>query len=271
MTKQDSLQMVDPKTIYLGENVRTDFTTVAELIASIEIHGLLQPPTVVAEVSHGPTGVLYAWRCVYGHRRTFAAIEAGLQRIPVLVRTLDAADRIASQLVENLHRANLSLADTANAVRDLYDEHGSVSLVAEMIGKGKPWVSKMLALTADAGGTVARALMATDDLTDLELAYTLTQIERRAGVDEAKVIGQGIISGQHDRASVRKHLADLETSAHDDATVTPRTDAPLGGATLYLTRLELQWLRLAVDQGTANIEQMPMKLHVSHMLREAGY
>ena len=247
-----------------------------QLVASIAIHGLLQPPTVIAEptpvdLSNGTGGSMmhiYEWRCIYGHRRTLAAMEAGLQRIPVFVRTMDVEDRIASQLVENLHRANLSLADTANAVRDLYDDHGSVSLVAEMIGKGKPWVSKMLALTADAGGTVARALMAHDELGDLDLAYTLTQIERRAGVDEARVIAAGIVSGQHDRTSVRKHLADLETTADTTAT-TPAPPPRL--SVLRLNDHEMQWLRLAIDQGTANPAQTPYKLHVSFMLRELGY
>lgn len=242
MTNAQSVLNLDPRRLFIGENVRRDPGDLSELVASLGIFGLLQPVTVepFEHVPHNDTAgtaFKFTHRVVYGQRRTLAAIQAGLTSIPCIVRQTEAEERTAAQLVENLHREGLSLADTAEAVRDLYDEHGSVSLVAEMIGKGAPWVSKMLALTSEGNGKVARALMADDALSDLDMAYTLTRIEKIAGVDEAKAIAAGIRDGSQNRSTLRKTLADLEGEPTDGSKVT--TPAPPKPTKIALTPEEV--------------------------------
>lgn len=274
MSNAQSVLALDPRRLFIGENVRRDPGDLSELVASLGIFGLLQPVTVEpmtreqmedaadairTETPHGPD-LPFNWthRVVYGQRRTLAAIQAGLTSIPCIVRQIDAEERTAAQLVENLHREGLSLGDTAEAVRDLYDEHGSVNLVAEMLGKGAPWVSKMLALTSDGTGKVARALMAEDALSDLDMAYTLTRIEKIAGVDEAKAIAAGVRDGSQNRATLRKTLADLEGEGEGNA----KAAAPAAPA-------KPQKIALTANEVSLIIEALKaMKTHGADRLAE---
>lgn len=223
MSTTDHLVQLDPLALYTRDNVRQDPGDLTELANSISVFGLLEPPTVEvwSPPADHPTRSMqdgtpdrYTHRVVYGHRRVLASIRAGLPTIPCFVRQLDhdpeTKERTAAQLVENIHRENLGLGETAEGVRDLYDAHGSVAFVAEMLGKGAPWVSKMLALTSDGKGRVARELIADDVLTDLDMAYTLTKIEERAGFGEAKALAAGVREGTQNRATLRKVLSDLE-------------------------------------------------------------
>jgi ParB-like chromosome segregation protein Spo0J len=181
----------------------------------------------------------------------------------------DTGERRAAQLVENIHREALSLGDTADAVRDLYDEHGSVRLVADMLGKGAPWVSKMLALTNEATSRVVQAMLARDELADLDMAYSLARIERLAGTNEAKVIAEGIRTGQHNRASLRKHMQDLETEtpapdadpADHDAAPAPNTK------TLTMTTAQRVYLRALVLRAIERLVPGTPSDHIAYSVR----
>lgn len=281
MSNAQSVLALDPRRLYIGENVRRDPGDLSELVASLGIFGLLQPVTVepfehkaierVIDYTQGKEGsslngayvdreVTYTHRVVYGQRRTLAAIQAGLTSIPCIVRQIDAEERTAAQLVENLHREGLSLGDTAEAVRDLYDEHGSVSLVAEMLGKGAPWVSKMLALTSEGTGKVARALMAEDALSDLDMAYTLTRIEKIAGVDEAKAIAAGVRDRTQNRATLRQTLADLEGEGEGGAKVEAKVAPKPAKVTLTANEVSL------IVDALLRMKDVPAATHLATRL-----
>jgi ParB family chromosome partitioning protein len=66
----------------------------AELAASIAIHGILQPILV--------TETLDGYRLVAGERRLRAAQIVGLERIPAVIRQADERDQLELALVENL-------------------------------------------------------------------------------------------------------------------------------------------------------------------------
>ena len=83
-----------------------------ELVDSIRVHGILQPPVVYAD---GADLVLIA-----GHRRTAAAIAAGLARIEVVVGPrMDDQLRIAAQVSENTNRAGLRAVEISDAVEQM--------------------------------------------------------------------------------------------------------------------------------------------------------
>lgn len=110
----------------------------AELAASIRTHGLLQP-VVVRQGAEG-------FELVAGERRYRAAELAGLSHLPALVR--DVSDPTEIALIENLQREDLSPLEEAEALALLIERHGySHRQVAEMLGKSRPYVSNMLALT----------------------------------------------------------------------------------------------------------------------------
>jgi ParB family chromosome partitioning protein len=115
-----------------------DEAKLAELAASVGVHGLLQP-IVVRRAAR-------AFELVAGERRLRAARMAGLDRVPALVR--DVADPLEMALIENLQREDLSPLEEAEALSALIERHGySHREVADLLGKSRPYVSNTLALT----------------------------------------------------------------------------------------------------------------------------
>jgi ParB family chromosome partitioning protein len=110
-----------------------------ELAASIAAHGVLQPLLV----SRSPSG----WILIAGERRLRAAQLAGLERVPVVVRSTDEREQLALALVENLQRADLNALEEATAFRQLMDEFGlTQEEVASRVGKSRPAVANTLRL-----------------------------------------------------------------------------------------------------------------------------
>lgn len=95
-----------------------------ELAASIKQHGVLQPIVVTP----GKGGYVI----VAGERRWRAAVQAGLDRVPALVRTLTDQHRLEISLIENLQRRDLNILETATAYLKLRDQF---NLTLEQIGQ----------------------------------------------------------------------------------------------------------------------------------------
>ena len=115
---------------------RVDEGALAELAASIERHGLLQPIVVKEE---GDGYVLVA-----GQRRLLAHARLGRERIPALIVTGEP-DELA--LIENLQRQDLSPLDEAEALAALKARHGySQDELARIMAKAKSTISELLSL-----------------------------------------------------------------------------------------------------------------------------
>jgi ParB family transcriptional regulator, chromosome partitioning protein len=122
----------------------------ADLAASIAAHGVLQP-VLVSRASAG-------WVLIAGERRLRAAQLAGLDRVPVVVRSTDEREQLALALVENLQRADLNALEEAAAFRQLMDEFGlTQEEVASRVGKSRPAVANTLRLL-DVDAAVQAAL-----------------------------------------------------------------------------------------------------------------
>ncbi|WP_353809133.1 ParB/RepB/Spo0J family partition protein [Agromyces sp. SYSU T00194] len=113
--RKPTLKHLDPNLLTTEHNVRTDLDLGKDFLKSIREHGVLEPITAY------PDPVLDDhYRVHIGHRRTAAAVKAGLDTVPVYVITeRQAADRVAEQLTENQHRAALTTRDTAAAFEQL--------------------------------------------------------------------------------------------------------------------------------------------------------
>jgi ParB family chromosome partitioning protein len=115
---------------------RVDEGALAELAASIERHGLLQP-IVVKEEGDG-------YLLVAGQRRLLAHARLGRERIPALIVTGEP-DELA--LIENLQRQDLSPLDEAEALAALKARHGySQDELARIMAKAKSTISELLSL-----------------------------------------------------------------------------------------------------------------------------
>lgn len=117
-----------------------DEEQLAELTASIGLHGVLQP--IVVRTT--PDG---AYELIAGERRLRAARAAGLSHIPAVVRESADDELLQLALTENLQRADLNPIEEAGAYRELvrrfeltHDE------LARQIGKSRVAVSNSLRL-----------------------------------------------------------------------------------------------------------------------------
>jgi ParB family transcriptional regulator, chromosome partitioning protein len=116
-----------------------DEAALATLTASIAEHGVVQPILV--------TEILDGYQLVAGERRLRAAIAAGLDRIPAVVRQLADNEQLELALVENLQREDLDPIEAALAYRQLIDVFGySHEAVATRVGRARTTVANTLRL-----------------------------------------------------------------------------------------------------------------------------
>lgn len=116
-----------------------DEDALAELTFSIKEIGLLQP-IVVRPVDSG-------YELIAGERRLRASKDAGLTRIPAIIRTTDDADMLRDALLENLHRADLNpLEEAAAYAQMLADFDCTQEELATRIGRSRPQVTNTLRL-----------------------------------------------------------------------------------------------------------------------------
>ncbi|MGD9940648.1 MAG: ParB/RepB/Spo0J family partition protein [Clostridia bacterium] len=119
---------------------RFDDQSIAELAASLQRHGVIQPLIV----EQTPSG---RYRIVAGERRWRAAGVAGLAEIPVIVREFGREKRLEVALVENIQREDLNPVDEAEAYRQLMEvTRLTQDQVAERVGKSRPAVANALRL-----------------------------------------------------------------------------------------------------------------------------
>ncbi|MER7394444.1 ParB/RepB/Spo0J family partition protein [Streptomyces sp. NPDC000151] len=117
-----------------------DEDALAELITSIQEVGLLQPVVVRRT---GPE----RYELIMGERRWRACREAGLERIPAIVRATDDEKLLLDALLENLHRAQLNPLEEAAAYDQLLKDFNCThDELADRIGRSRPQVSNTLRL-----------------------------------------------------------------------------------------------------------------------------
>jgi ParB family chromosome partitioning protein len=115
-----------------------------DLTESIRQHGVLQPLIVSRDIVAGGGN---SYTLIAGHRRLQAARQAGLMRVPVVVRDVADVQRLELALVENLQRADLSPLDEAEAYRRLIDDFGlTQEAVARRVGRSRVAVANSLRL-----------------------------------------------------------------------------------------------------------------------------
>lgn len=115
-------------------------TSIKELAASIQEVGILQP-LVIRSTEDG-------FELIAGERRLRAAKEAGLDRVPVLIRHAGEGESMEMALVENLQREDLNPLETAAAYQALMDSFGlTKDQLAARLGKSRAAVTNTLRLT----------------------------------------------------------------------------------------------------------------------------
>jgi len=110
-----------------------------ELVDSIRERGVIQP-LIVRQV-HGK------YELIAGERRWRASGEAGLRKLPVIVREASDRDVLELALIENIQRADLSPIEEAEAYARLMKEFSQTQeQVARQVGKGRVAVANAVRL-----------------------------------------------------------------------------------------------------------------------------
>ena len=116
-----------------------DEIKIAELAGSIRNQGIIQPLVV------RPKGDDF--ELIAGERRWRAAMQAGLSRVPVVIREANDQEALQLALVENLQREDLNPIEEANGYRRLQEEfHWSQEEMAEKVAKSRPAIANSLRL-----------------------------------------------------------------------------------------------------------------------------
>ncbi|PIZ00578.1 chromosome partitioning protein ParB [bacterium (Candidatus Howlettbacteria) CG_4_10_14_0_8_um_filter_40_9] len=110
-----------------------------ELADSIREHGVIQPLIVSKE---GKEFILIA-----GERRLRAAKLAGLESVPVILRSTKEQQKVELALIENLQREDLNVLEEASSYKKLIDDFSLTQEdVSKRVGKSRSAVANALRL-----------------------------------------------------------------------------------------------------------------------------
>ena len=146
-TAQGTIDHVDPNTLTVELNVRSEAALDQDFLDSIQSNGVLTP--IVGHRDAAGNIVVRA-----GQRRTRAAQHAGLASVPVYI--VDAAqtdaERIIEQLIENDQRQELTEADRIIAWKQLELEGMSMTQIAKRVGAKRDRVKTGIAVASSETG-----------------------------------------------------------------------------------------------------------------------
>lgn len=117
------------------DNPRKDLGDLTELAESIKAKGILQNLTVVPWFSDDPLKQEEtAYRVVIGHRRLAAAKMAGLTEVPCVVSNMNMREQVATMLLENMQRSDLTVYEQAQGFQMMLDLGESIETISEKTG-----------------------------------------------------------------------------------------------------------------------------------------
>ena len=122
-----------PRTLFDPEKM-------ADLVASVREHGILQPVLVRKMAPE-------RYQLVAGERRFRAAERAGLTSVPAIVKDCTDREQLEMAVVENLQREGIGAIEAARAYRRLIDEFEMTQdTVAQRVGKSRSSIANVLRL-----------------------------------------------------------------------------------------------------------------------------
>lgn len=202
-----------------------DQAQLESLADSIRQYGVLQALVVTRKEVHKPDGGLAVeYELIAGERRLRASKLAGVQQVPVLIKTGEETDQLKLELaiIENLQREDLNPVDRARAFDRLATEfkfkHADI---ARKVGKSREYVSntiRLLLLPAEiidalAAGKISeghtRPLLMLIDRPEEQDTLFKEITYKRLTVREAEMIARKIAT---DKVRKKEYMVDPETT-----------------------------------------------------------
>lgn len=126
-----------------------DENALNDLSKSIKEHGVISPLIVNKNIDG-------TYMIIAGERRYRAAMRAGLEYVPVIVRELSPREIQEISLIENLQREDLNPIEAAYGMKRLMEEYNlTQEVLAERIGKSRPAIANTMRLLTLAEEVVA--------------------------------------------------------------------------------------------------------------------
>ncbi len=129
-----------------------DEAKLRDLADSIRMYGVLQPLVVTRhERMKEEGGLLVEYELISGERRLRASKLAGLEQVPVIIRSTEQSDqeKLELAIIENLQREDLNPVDRARAFHRLSAEFKFTHAeIAAKVGKSRVYVSNTLRILA---------------------------------------------------------------------------------------------------------------------------
>ena len=122
------------------DNPRKDLGDLTELANSIKEKGIMQNLTVVPRREGTYTVII-------GHRRLAAAKAAGLEEVPCIITEMSPQDQVATMLLENMQRSDLTLYEQAQGFQMMIDFGESIDTIASKTGLSESTVRRRVKLS----------------------------------------------------------------------------------------------------------------------------
>lgn len=121
-----------------------------DLADSIRQYGVLQPLVVSREEIQKDDGFTVEYELIAGERRLRASKLAGIEQVPVVIRTGDDnMTKLELAIIENLQREDLNAVERARAFMRLVEEFKFThTQIGAKVGKSREYVSNTLRLLA---------------------------------------------------------------------------------------------------------------------------
>jgi len=189
-----------------------DPDSLEELSASIKAQGVMQP-IVIRPIKAN------RYEIIAGERRWRAAQQAGLEKVPAIIREVADEAAIAMALIENIQREDLNPIEEARALSRLQEEFELTQQeVAEAVGKSRTAVTNLLRLMNLENEV--KTLLERGDL-DMGHARALLSLEVQQQVEMARKVVADSLTVRQTEALVKKVLSGEPTKPEKTKRVDP--------------------------------------------------
>ena len=197
-----------PRTVF-------DEELLAELAASIQEVGVMQPP-VVRDLKNG------SYELIMGERRLRASKLAGLTMIPVIIRNSSDNEMLREALLENIHRSQLNPLEEGAAYQNLLNDFGYThDELATKVGKSRSTVTntlRLMNLPASVQRKVAAGIISAGHARALLALVDAHEIEQLAN----RIVAEGLSVRAIEEIVAMGGAKQRETKKSASATTSPR-------------------------------------------------